>query len=74
MDATDKEAEEQTLADDLLNGAAEIAAFLGTNVREVYLLNQTGRLPIGRLGRKLIGSKRIITRHVVKIARGSSAA
>ena len=62
------------LADDLLNGAAEIAAFLGTNTREVYLLNQTGRLPIGRLGRKLIGSKRIITRHVVKIARGSSAA
>jgi hypothetical protein len=62
------------LADDLLNGAAEIAAYLGTNVRKVYLEAQTGRLPIGRLGRKLIASKRQLTRHTNKITRGSSAA
>jgi hypothetical protein len=62
------------LADDLLNGAAEIAEFLGTNAREVYLLAQTKRLPIGRLGRKLIASKRNLARHVDKITRGSSAA
>jgi hypothetical protein len=45
------------LADDLLSGAAEIAEFLGTNVREVYHLAATQRLPISRLGRKLIASR-----------------
>ena len=45
------------LADDLLNGAAEIAAFLGTNTREIYHLHKTKRLPIGRLGRKLIATR-----------------
>jgi hypothetical protein len=45
------------LADDLLDGGAEIAEFLGTNTREVYHLHKTGRLPIGRLGRKLIASR-----------------
>ena len=50
------------LADDLLNGATEIAEFLGTNAREVYHLHKTKRLPIGRLGRKLIASRRRLTR------------
>jgi hypothetical protein len=50
------------VADDLLNGAAEIAEFLGTNAREVYHLRKTQRLPIGRLGRKLIASRRQLTR------------
>jgi hypothetical protein len=45
------------LADDLLDGGAEIAEFLGCNTREVYHLHKTGRLPIGRLGRKLIASR-----------------
>lgn len=61
------------LADDLLAGAAEIAEFLGTNAREVYHLAKTQRLPIGRLGRKLIASKRRLARHTNKIARGSAA-
>jgi hypothetical protein len=54
-----KEAAKQAdrLADDLLDGGAEIAEFLGTNTREVYHLHKTGRLPIGRLGRKLIASR-----------------
>jgi hypothetical protein len=50
------------LADDLLNGGAEIAEFLGTNTREVYHLHKTGRLPIGRLGRKLIASRNQLRR------------
>ena len=51
-----KEAAKQAdrLADDLLDGGAEIAAFLGVNKREVYHLAKTKRLPIGRWGRKLI--------------------
>jgi hypothetical protein len=54
-----KEAAKQAdrLADDLLDGGAEIAEFLGCNTREVYHLHKTGRLPIGRLGRKLIASR-----------------
>ena len=50
------------LADDLLAGGREIAEFLGTSVREVYHLHATQRLPIGRLGRKLIASRRQLTR------------
>jgi len=50
------------LADDLLAGGREIAEFLGTNVREVYHLHATQRLPIGRLGRKLIASRNQLRR------------
>lgn len=59
MDITDKDTAKPTdrLADDLLSGAAEIAEFLGTNTREIYWLAKTKRLPIGRLGRKLIASR-----------------
>jgi hypothetical protein len=45
------------LGDDLLNGGPEIAEFLGMPLREVYHLAATKRLPIGRLGRKLIASR-----------------
>jgi hypothetical protein len=64
MEMMDKEAAKQseTLAADLLNGGAEIAAFLGCNTREVYHLHKTGRLPIGRLGRKLIASRNQLRR------------
>jgi hypothetical protein len=76
MDTAEKEAAGQSdrLADDLLHGAAEIAEFLGTNTREIYLLAQTKRVPIGRLGRKLFASKRALSRSVEKLTRGSSAA
>jgi hypothetical protein len=59
MEMMDKEAARQAdrLADDLLNGAREIAEFLGTNTREVYHLAKHKRLPIGRLGKKLIASR-----------------
>jgi hypothetical protein len=50
------------VADDLLSGGAEIARFLGRPVREIYHLHKTKRLPIGRLGRKLIASRRQLTR------------
>ena len=55
----DQETQRQAerLADDLLNGGPEIAEFLGCPVREVYHLANTKRLPIGRLGRKLIASR-----------------
>jgi hypothetical protein len=74
METNEAPKQADRLADDLLDGGAEIAAFLGCNTREVYHLHKTQRLPIGRLGRKLIASKRQLTRHTDRIARGSSAA
>ena len=47
----------ERLADDLLSGGPEIAAYLGCPLREVYHLAKTTRLPIGRLGRQLIASR-----------------
>jgi hypothetical protein len=57
------------LAGDLLVGAALIAAFLTslglpTNEQQVYYAHKTGRLPIGRYSKYLIGSKRKLTRAV----------
>ena len=55
------------LADDLLSGAREIAEFLGVNEREVYHLAKTKRLPIGRLGKKLIASRSQLRRAAMKL-------
>jgi hypothetical protein len=60
-------AQQDRLGDDLLNGATEIANFLGTNAREVYHLAKTKRLPIGRLGRKLIASRSQLRRAAKQI-------
>jgi hypothetical protein len=47
---------EQTIADDLLVGAHEIAAFIGKlDVRQVYFYQR--ELGIGHLGSQLIASK-----------------
>jgi hypothetical protein len=45
------------VADDLLVGATRIAQELGVSVRAVYLLRQTNRLPIRKLGKNLIASR-----------------
>jgi hypothetical protein len=47
-----------TVADDLLRGAAEIAAFIGETQKRVYYLAAHGHLDIGHLGATLIASKR----------------
>jgi hypothetical protein len=60
-------AQASRLADDLLNGAIEIADFLGCKPREVYHLVKTKRLRVGRLGKKLIGSRTQIRRDFQKI-------
>lgn len=45
------------LADDLLRGADEIAAFTGTKRRQVYHLAQTSRLPVFKIGSILCARK-----------------
>jgi hypothetical protein len=52
----------ETLADDMLHGADEIAAFLGISTAQVYHATRLRRLPIGKYGWKLIASKRALRR------------
>ena len=71
-----------TLTGDVLVGAPAIHGFLvGLGMPEetdVYYLKRTGRWPIGSTGGdgggKLIATKRRLTRHIQKIARGPTAA
>jgi hypothetical protein len=46
-----------TLGDDLLYGRAAIASFLKMPPRRVESLLKENRLPVGRLGHTVIGSK-----------------
>lgn len=45
------------LADDLLNGAKEIAAFMGLPARSIYHAIDTGALPSFRIGAKICARK-----------------
>jgi hypothetical protein len=45
------------LRDDLLTGAAAIAAYTGWNVRKIYHAAERGHLPITRAGAILIARK-----------------
>lgn len=53
----------ETLADDLLNGAEEIAAFVGKDVRQVFYQLQRGYLPGTKVGRLWVGSKARLRSH-----------
>jgi hypothetical protein len=59
------------LADDLLIGAEAIAAFLGVDVQTVYSFRRTKKkLPIGKLGKNLIASKRKLERAMGTLTSG----
>ncbi len=45
------------LADDLLNGAKEIAAFMGLPARSIYHAIEAGTLPCFRIGAKICARK-----------------
>jgi excisionase family DNA binding protein len=47
----------QTLSEDLLEGAAAAAAFIGLKRRTVYRLTENGDLPVIRKGKKLFYRK-----------------
>jgi hypothetical protein len=69
-----------TLADDLLEGAEEIRAFIGwDNVRRVYYAAEKRRLPIwreddGRGSSRLISSKSALRRHYENKAKQAAPA
>jgi hypothetical protein len=55
----------ENLADDLLDGVAEIAAFTGLPERRVYYLAEKRLLPVFKLGdRKWQARKSTIRRHL----------
>ena len=47
----------QALSDDLLQGAAGAASYLGIAPRAVYRMTEAGELPVIRKGRKLFYRK-----------------
>lgn len=50
------------IADDLLIGAQAIAEFLGITEAMVYHYARLKRLPVGKIGKNLIASKRKLQR------------
>ena len=46
-----------TIKDDMLFGAEEIAKFLGCKARKVFYYRAKGLLPIGTVGKELVSSK-----------------
>ena len=49
--------EAEMLADDVLDGVKEIAAFIGKSERATFHLVQANQLPIFRLGKKIHARK-----------------
>lgn len=53
----------KSVADDRLEGAEAIAAFMGVEVRRARHLISAGRLPVGHEGRRLVASKAVLLEH-----------
>ncbi len=53
-----------SLADDLLNGAAAIATYMGWTPRQVFYAAERGYLPIFRRGKRLCARKSTLVRHM----------
>jgi hypothetical protein len=56
------------LSDDLLFGAAAIAAFIGRSERAVRHQLDRGTIPHKRMGRLLVGSKSTLRKHFQEVA------
>ncbi|TAW23102.1 DNA-binding protein [Rhizobium ruizarguesonis] len=60
-----KPANDNNLADDVLEGAAEIAAFLKLKSRQVYTAISAGHLPHYRIGSNLFARKSTLLAWIV---------
>jgi hypothetical protein len=49
-----------SLADDLLHGAEAIAGFLGIGERQARWQIDQGNIPVTRMGRLIVGSKKVL--------------
>jgi len=59
--------EKERLADDILYGAAEIARFIGVSEMQVYHLARKKRIPVGKLGKTLVASRRALKRALTQL-------
>ena len=59
------------LADDLLEGADDIAAFMGWNRRRVFYAAERKMIPIFRFGGRLCARKSTLRRHVEELEQAS---
>jgi len=62
-----------SLSDDLLWGIDEIADFIGQPRRQTFHLIETGQLPVGRAGKRLVGSRAKIRARFEAIFSGEAA-
>ena len=58
---------------DILKGGQAIADYLGLPYSQTYRLIETKRIPAGKIGNLLIGSKRRIAEALDKLASGEQA-
>ncbi len=66
--------ESTTLAEDLLTGAVQIAAFVGVEPRRAFYLLERGHLPAFKIGAKWHARKSTLRAHFAKLdANGSTA-
>jgi hypothetical protein len=63
MSNNEQHLDEQPLARDLLIGAGPIAEFLGLTERAARHQLDQGQIPHTRMGRLIVGSKRVLRRH-----------
>lgn len=56
----------KTIADDVLQGAEPIAAFLGLSARQLYHLVQQGALPVFRLGATICARKSTLLKWIAE--------
>ena len=56
--------------EDLLHGAAQIAAYLRISQASLYQRVRQGVVPVGRFGKKLLASRSALDEHLARLARG----
>jgi hypothetical protein len=57
------------LADDILTGAGQIAAYIGWPKRRVFYLLEGGQLPAFKIGSRWCARRTTLTNHIEKLER-----
>ena len=62
METLETKSQTERLADDLLIGAQAIAEFVGVEIHQIHYIFKTKKLPIGKMGKQYIASKKKLRR------------
>ena len=68
------EPNDKTLNADLLRGGAQIARFVGQDIRRVFRLLEIGALPAGKEGNTWVASRSVLRQHYARLTGGADAA